>query len=293
MDNFINMFLASGYINTIDDRLKYINEMEQARIMEYGINYMEHIETVYYDNDINEPINNEYNGISLDELIDIVLRMDMVINEENIRYIDGLIYDIGGIDIWNKFNLVDKIKIYQLLSVIKKTFGINELNQLHNVSKSLSLSLLDRRYDAICYITYDNKITSMAILFDDNKVFLDMMKNDLCIDKDNIRYVQQLLFINNNNKIIDMINSDLVIIGIYTGDLDDKQIIYWRWKDYRIFNEYFMGKIYDKQYGDIDYNRLINNVDEIYNEKNNREIKRDSKVDTKRRRPLEKRRRNI
>jgi hypothetical protein len=54
-----------------------------------------------------------------------------------------------------------------------------------------------------------------------------------------------------------------------------------------------MGKIYDKQYGDIDYNRLINNVDEIYNEKNNREIKRDSKVDTKRRRPLEKRRRNI
>jgi hypothetical protein len=90
-----------------------------------------------------------------------------------------------------------------------------------------------------------------------------------------------------------MINSDLVIIGIYTGDLDDKQIIYWRWKDYRIFNEYFMGKIYDKQYGDIDYNRLINNVDEIYNEKNNREIKRDSKVDTKRRRPLEKRRRNI
>jgi hypothetical protein len=287
------MFLASGYINTIDDRLKYINEMEQKRIMEYGINYMEYIETVYYDNDINESINSEYCGISLDELINIVLRMDMAINEESMKYIDGLIYDIGGIEIWEKFGLVDKIRIYQLLSVIKKTFGINELNQLHNVSKSLSLSLLDRRYDTICYIKYNNKITNIGILFDDEKIFLDMMKNDLCINKQNIKYLQQLLYIDADHTIIDMINSDFVLIGVYIGDLNDKQIIYWRWKYYRNFNEYFMGHIYDRNYNAIDYTLLISNNNSIDDDKNNKIVTRDCKTDTKRRRLLEKRKRNI
>jgi hypothetical protein len=284
------MFIASDYVNTIDTRLKYINDMEHELITNYGINYIEYIETIYYENDINEPINNIYIGISLDELIKVVLCMDMFITEDSIKYINGIIYDIGGIEIWNTFKLLDKIKIYQLLSVIKKTYGINELNQIHNISKSLALTLFDKKYDHVCYLTYDKKITGIAILLDDT-LCGNMLRHDLNINNNNIKYLQQILLIDNDYQIIKLINNDMCIIGIYIGDLEDKQIIYWRWKNYKHFNEYFMVKIYDKIV-EVDYNNIIEPIN-IDNNTFNNSIIRDKKIDTKRKRLYQKRKRYI
>jgi len=288
----VKMFNIDGYMNTDNDRFSYINKMEKMRIDKYGDNYIEYIETIYYENDINEPINSEYKHISFKDLINIVLRMDMVITIEYMKYIDGIIYDIGGIDIWDNIELIEQIKIYQLLSIIKKTFGINELNQIHNISNAISLSLLNNKYEAICYLTYDNnRITSLAILYDDEKIFMDMMKNDLMIDENyKIKYLHQLIFIDNNNKILDMISSDYKIIGIYIGDLNDKQKVYWRWKDYKLLNEYFMGKIYNINNDEIDYKTLIGINENI---KVDNIIIRNTKLDTKKRRLSKKRKRKI
>jgi hypothetical protein len=288
----IIMFNSEGYINTDNDRLDYINRMEKSRIDKYGNNYIEHIETIYYENDINDKIDEEYRNISFNELINIVLRMDMAITVETMKYIDGIIYDIGGINLWNNINIVDAIKIYQLLSIIKKTFGINDLNQIHNVSNAISLSLLNNRYDAICYLRYyDNKINSLAILYDDEQMFESMLKIDLDINNNSkIKYLHQLLFIDNNNKILDMIEYDYKIIAIYIGDLNDKQKVYWKCKDYKLFNEYFIGKIYDGNNMEVSYNSLVGINDDI---KVDNIISRNIKLDTKRRRPSKKRQRRI
>jgi hypothetical protein len=283
---------SKGYINTNNERLDYINLMEKTRIDKYGTNYIEYIETIYYENDINDKIDEEYKNISLDDLINIVLRIDMAITVETIKYIDGIIFDIGGIDIWTNMDIIEIIKIYQLLSIIKKTFGINELNQIHNVSNAISLSLLNKRYDAICYLIYNNnKIDSLAILYDDESMFENMLKTDLDINNnDKIKYLHQLLFIGNNNKILDMIEYDYKIIAIYIGDLNDKQKVYWKCKDYKSLNEYFIGKIYDINNTEVIYNSLCGINDDI---KIDNIIVRDTKMDTKRRRPLTKRQRRI
>jgi hypothetical protein len=209
------------------------------------------------------------------------------------KYIDGMIYDIGITELWNNMNLVEIIKMYQLLSVIKKTFGVNELNQITNVSKILSQSLFTKKYEPICYVSYDiynKRLDGIAILYDDNRSFIDMMRDDLLIDNENIKYLHNVLYVDNNKKIIKMIDSDYIIIGVYLCELNNRQENYWIWKEYKILNEYYMGKIYNYKDNEISYNEL-SGIKENY--LNNKIVIRDNKQDSRRRRPLKKRIRDI
>jgi hypothetical protein len=294
------IFNSNPFIHSIDKRLNYINEQEQYKISLYGSKYIEYIEELYYDNNelYHETtyINEENYNISIDELINIVLTMDMNITIDNMKYIDGIIYDLDLIEYWNNENIINKIKIYQLLSVIKNTFGINDLNQLLNVPLSLSQSLFTKKYKLSCYIHYNNeinKITSIGLLYNDKDEFMDMMKDDLKLEIENIIYIQQLILIDRKNKIKEKLcnDYDYIIIGIYRGELSNKNENYWRLYNYEIFNDYFLGQIYNTNIDSIEYNKLKNKKN-IINEDNNIII-RNNKRNILRKRLSIKRRRKV
>jgi len=305
------IFNSNPFIHSLDKRLNYINEQETKRINLYGIKYIEYIEGLYYDNiflekrltkneelyketgDINE-INND---ISMDELINITLKMDMNITNENIKYIEGLIYDLDLVEYWNDIDIINKIKMYQLLSTIKNTFSISELNQIQNIPISIGQSLFTRKYNISCYVNYNkevNKLTEIGLIYKDEIEFLGMMKNDLGLNIDNVMYIQQLILIDRDNKIKKKIieNNDYLVIGIYRCELTNRNENYWRWYNYEIFNEYFLGRIYDMNMINIEYKNLCNNED-YENKIDNRIIIRNKKRDMIRKRLSNKRKRQI